>query len=196
MEEKEIEEQRYGRNKDTQINLSYLEGGEFRRKFDLITDDRELNRLLYGLAKDMLKHRSGTLFEDMYWIDLEALAVVAKETSSTIPERIVYSDNTRKKILKYSGLITIHSHPMGMPPSIEDLNSNFFNNYGLGLVIGHNGKLFLYNSEEFISEKYYNMKVDSFISEGYNDYEANVMALRYCSSRFRIVVKEVGVDEL
>ncbi len=193
---KEKEEQRYGRNKETSIDSGYIMSGMYRKKFDAVSENKDLNRLLYQLAKKILYHRSGTILEDMYWIDGETLTVVAKEISSTIPERIIYSDNTRRKISEYGGLITIHSHPMGMPPSIEDLNSNFFNNYGWGLVIGHNGKVFLYNSEEFISEKYYNMKVDSYISEGYNNYEANVMALRYCSSRFKIVVKEVGVDEL
>lgn len=71
MEETEIEEQRYGRNKDTQINLSYIDSGEYRRKFDLLSGDPELNKLIYQLAKKILKHRSGTKFEDMYWINSE-----------------------------------------------------------------------------------------------------------------------------
>ena len=63
----EAEEQRTGRNKETSINHTYIEGGEFRKKFDSISDDKELNKLIYTLAKQMLIHRSGTLYEDMYW---------------------------------------------------------------------------------------------------------------------------------
>lgn len=48
---KEKEAQREGRNKETTINKSYIESGEYRKKFDLITNDRELNRLLYNCAK-------------------------------------------------------------------------------------------------------------------------------------------------
>ena len=54
------EEQRYGRNKETLVNHTYIESGEYRRKFDNISDNAELNKLLYQLAKKMLTHRSGT----------------------------------------------------------------------------------------------------------------------------------------
>ena len=64
-----LEYQRYGRNKDTVINSTYINSGEYRRKFDKITKNDESNRILYSKAKEMLFHRSGTLFEDMYWID-------------------------------------------------------------------------------------------------------------------------------
>ena len=66
-----FEGQRYGRNRDTLINKTYINSGNYRRKFDLISDDIKLKRLLYLLAKKMLTHRAGTLFEDMYWIDPE-----------------------------------------------------------------------------------------------------------------------------
>ncbi len=59
-----FESQRYGRNKSTMINKSYIESGEYRRKFDRITDDANLARLLYNKAKEMLYHRSGTEYED------------------------------------------------------------------------------------------------------------------------------------
>lgn len=32
---------------------------------------QEVNKTLYDCAKTALKHRSGTVFEDMYWIDSE-----------------------------------------------------------------------------------------------------------------------------
>lgn len=65
----EDERQRYGRNKDTAINHTYINSGSYRRKFDFISDSSELNRLIFQLSKKMLEHRSGTRFEDMYWID-------------------------------------------------------------------------------------------------------------------------------
>ena len=74
---KELEEQRYGKNKQTAINRKYIESGSYRKKFDLISSNVELNRLLYKLAKQMLKHRSGTMYEDMYWIDLDTNTIVA-----------------------------------------------------------------------------------------------------------------------
>ena len=45
-----FEKQRYGRNKKTQINHSYINSGRYRRKFDLISDNKKLNKLLHFLA--------------------------------------------------------------------------------------------------------------------------------------------------
>ena len=81
------EEQRYGRNKSTSISHSYIDSGEYRKKFDSISSDKELNRLLYSISKEMLYHRTGTRYEDMYWIDLDSLKVIAKETNTNIPKK-------------------------------------------------------------------------------------------------------------
>ena len=63
-----LEFQRYGRNKSTLVNSKYISSGEYRKKFDKITNNADLSRLLYSKAKEMLIHRSGTLYEDMYWM--------------------------------------------------------------------------------------------------------------------------------
>lgn len=41
---KEEEAQRDGRNKETTINKAYIESGEYRKKFDLITNNKVLDR--------------------------------------------------------------------------------------------------------------------------------------------------------
>jgi len=149
------EEQRYGRNKETVINRAYVEGGEYRKKFDRISGDAELNKLLYQLAKRMLIHRSGTLYEDMYWIDPETLQVVASETNCELEQRIVYSDATKRAIRKKEGLITIHTHPNSFPPSQEDFNSNFKNRNAYGIVCCHDGKVFRYSAVTNIAKETY-----------------------------------------
>ena len=111
----ENEEQRNGRNKDTLINHHYINSGKYKRKFDQISDVPQLSRLLYQIAKKALNHRSGTKYEDMYWIDLDTLDVVAKETDSTLEKSIVYSVSTEQKIKKYDNLLTIHTHPDSFP---------------------------------------------------------------------------------
>ena len=70
------EDQSYGSNKKTKINHSYINSSEYRRRFDDITSSDKLNRLIYEKAKEMLSHRSGTLFEDMYWFDFETEMIV------------------------------------------------------------------------------------------------------------------------
>ena len=190
----EDEGQRYGRNKDTVINHTYINSGRYRRKFDFISDSSELNRLIFQLSKKMLEHRSGTKFEDMYWIDVAHRRVIAKETESCSEEQIVYSNSIRSKISKYDNLITLHSHPNSYPPSINDLNSNFINHYGLGIVACHDGKIFKYASNQEIREDYYKMVVEKYLKKGYNEYEAQVEALKELVTKFDIMVKEVTED--
>ena len=167
------EEQRYGRNKETVINRSYIESGEYRKKFDRISDNAELNKLLYQLAKKMLLHRSGTLYEDMYWIDPDTLEVVASETNCELEQKVFYSKATRKAISNKKGLITIHSHPNSFPPSLEDFNSNFGHENGMGIVCGHDGSIYVYWAKEVVQKekciywhkKYYNLYKDETVAQ-------------------------------
>lgn len=60
-----------------------------------------------------------------------------------------------RKIQGRKGLITMHSHPNSFPPSISDLNSNFVNEYDIGIVICHDGKIYIYLSDQEINAGYY-----------------------------------------
>ena len=192
----EIEYQRIGRNKSTQINNGYINSGAYRKKFDLLSDSKELNRLVYQLAKKMLDHRAGTEYEDMYWIDLDTLTIVAEELNGETAKEIVYSDKTKKIVADYKNnptkrLLTIHTHPSSFPPSIPDFNANFENGYNIGVIICHDGTVFLYSAEEELNENYYNLLVAKKLNQGYNDYEARFITLQEMQENFEIVIKEV-----
>ena len=187
----EDEEQRYGRNKDTAINHTYINSGEYRKKFDEISSSPKLNRLLYRLSKKMLEHRSGTQFEDMYWIDPVSVTIVADETNSGFEGKIEYADNLISRIQNYNNLITLHSHPNSFPPSINDLNSNYYNRYDIGIVVCHNGKIFIYSSKQAINEDYYKLTIEKYLKSGYNEYEAQMHTLSKLQEKFDVVVKEV-----
>ena len=183
--------QREGRNKSTLINQTYIESGEYRKKFDNISDSKVLNRLLYQLSKKILYHRSGTLIEDMYWIDADTTKIVAYETSQTHEEKIVYSKKTKSIVKKKKGLITIHSHPNSFPPSIEDFNSNYGNSYKLGIVCCHDGKIYLYTSNQHINPLYYKLIIEKFLKNGYNNREAQLKTLEKLMENCDIKWKEV-----
>lgn len=46
-----LENQRYGRNKSTLVNKTYVDSGEYKRKYDSATDNKEVNKSLYDCAK-------------------------------------------------------------------------------------------------------------------------------------------------
>ncbi len=190
-----FEKQRYGRNKETQINHSYINSGRYRRKFDLISDNKKLNKLLHFLAKRMLKHRAGTLYEDMYWIDPDTAEIVAGECNSKLEEQIEYSDKTIEIVNTMPGLLTIHTHPNSFPPSAVDFNSNYEHNYILGIICCHNGRIFVYNANEEIDINLYTAYVQKFKLEGLEEYDAQWAALNVIRENVDISFKEVGTDE-
>ena len=192
----ELEEQRYGRNKNTTVNSTYINSGKYRKKFDNISNNAVLNRRLFQLAKQMLKHRSGTLYEDMYWIELDSMEIVAEEIDTDIEEMVVYSAKTKDIVKKSRNLLTIHSHPNSYPPSISDINSNFSNNYSVGIVICHNGKIYMYSADEEIPTDYYNLTVAEYLKQGYNECDAQVKALEEITKKFSIRFKEVTDNDL
>ncbi len=195
MDDEYYEGQREGRNKDTQINHTYINSGNYRKKFDLISDNVELNKLLYNLAKKMLEHRAGTLYEDMYWIDPDAVEIVASELSGSCEEMIEYSSATLKVVDSTEGLLTIHTHPNSYPPSVDDFNSNFRHKYVLGIICCHNGRVFVYNSNEEIDENLYVAYVHKYKLEGKLEFEAQWAALEAIKENTDIIFKEVSTNE-
>lgn len=185
------EEQRYGRNKDTTINHTYIDSSEYRRKFDSVSTDRGLNRLLYALAKTMLYHRSGTKIEDMYWVDVSSLKIVYKIINSTVEEKILYTWRIKRIIRRNKNLVTIHSHPSSFPPSIEDFNSACVNNYKFGIVCGHNGNLFVYSSEERVPPETYYYLAGKYFKKYRDEYFAQRLALMELSKSYKIYFREV-----
>ena len=137
------------------IDHTYINSGEYRNKFDKISDNKDLNRLLYYLAKKMLNHRSGTQYEDMYWIDIDTLEIVAAETTQKKEGAIKYSRKTKKVIRERRRLLAIHTHPNSMPPSVADFNSAKAHKYEKGIICCHNGLVYCYQSYGYLSEHFY-----------------------------------------
>lgn len=191
MEYRLSEMQRLGRNKQTLINRTFIESGEYRKKFDRISDSSELNKCIYRLAKKILNHRSGSLFEDMYWIDPDTVSIVTREIDDIKESNIIYSKRTKKVIGTYGNLITIHSHPHSYPPSISDFNSNFLNNYGMGIICCHDGKIFLYNANQKINYFAYQSTIAKYRKRGYDEYDSQILTLEEMKKRFDISFKEV-----
>lgn len=186
-----LENQRYGRNKNTLVNKTFIESGEYRRKFDYATDNPLVNKALYDCSKRALKHRSGTVLEDMYWIDCNTGKVILSVEDSVEERAIVYTDKIKNTIKDNTNILTLHTHPSSMPPSCSDLNSCFKNGYKIGFVACHNGRIFGYTSKELINEKLYSMYIESFIKDGYEEFESQLNALKKLSQSYDIKIWEV-----
>lgn len=189
-----LENQRYGRNKSTLVNKTYVDSGEYKRKYDSATDNKEVNKSLYDCAKKALKHRSGTAFEDMYWIDGETGRVMLSVTDSADERTITYTDRIKKCIQTNNNVVTIHTHPSSMPPSIEDFNSCANNGYAKCFVVCHNGVLYGYHSNEMINPKLYNLYIQKYMNGGFSEMEAQVKTIKKLSQSFDINFWEVSYN--
>lgn len=186
-----LEYQRYGRNKETTINHTYINSGEYRSKFDKITDNISINRILYNKAKEMLNHRSGTKYEDMYWIDGVTGEVLASALNEQQESTVKYTDAIKKAISGKENLIAFHTHPNSMPPSAADFNSMLTHEYSIAFVLCHDGKIIQYLSNQEISGTLYNLYLGEYLDNGYTEFEAQWKTLEKLKENYDIDFWEV-----
>ncbi|MDR0903123.1 MAG: hypothetical protein LBM59_00640 [Ruminococcus sp.] len=193
MIEQEIrEDSRYGKDKSTAIDHNYIDSGEYRRKFDNISDNKELNKNLYQRAKKMLNHRSGTDFEDMYWFDENTGKEFTSITNMSIPSVVKYSPDFMKKYHDIKNKVTIHNHPRSMPPSMGDFESAYRNGYSFGVIAAHDGTVYIYRNLTKPQAELYDSITSNLRAMGYSEFGVEVMALEEMADRGILVFKEVN----
>ena len=148
-----LDNDEYERNYKSYKNLvqeKALDAEGFVEKFKGITNNEKVNEALYNSAVEILKHRNGTDFADIYFIDANSGEIIHKLTTCDLDNRVKYDAETWKAINKAHNesrdIITIHNHPGGLPPSLDDGVSAYKNNYVQGVVVGHNLEVYSYSS--------------------------------------------------
>ena len=66
--EQEESKKKYMYN-DTIAKEDLINSSEYRRKFNNVSDQTKINRTAWKLSKEIIKHRSGTKYEDLAFID-------------------------------------------------------------------------------------------------------------------------------
>lgn len=131
------------------VNWDHIESAEFKRKCSKITDNQEVNESILNVAKTIFKHCDGTEHEDLYLLGMDG-KVIAKVTDSVSKLGINYSEEFKEAlantIANKTNVIAIHNHPHGTPPSPDDFMKAYENKYGIAIVAGHNGQLYVYKN--------------------------------------------------
>lgn len=156
-----------------------------------MSENSEVNRSLYDCAKKALKHRSGTMLEDMYWIDGRNGKILYSVEDSSKESVVLYTPAIWTVIEKNDDIVALHTHPSSMPPSAADFNACFRNGYKFGVVACHNGKVFVYSSAQEISEKLYDLIICDLVSRGLEEYDAQIKALERLKQNYDIDFREV-----
>ncbi|MGN8850697.1 hypothetical protein [Bariatricus sp. HCP28S3_C2] len=109
--EKEGSKRKY-KYKNAVVNTSAISSAGYRRKFTDITGENKISRSLWENALDMLEHRSGTVYEDLAFVDSETGN--AKINKNYDKENTASPSDSMKKMLKEAKqytVIAIHNHP-------------------------------------------------------------------------------------
>lgn len=175
------------------VETKMIDSRNYIDKFNNMTDEPNLKREYYSVAKEMLKHRSGQNGEDLYLYNSKTKKWF-KSTSGTEAGTPEYTDeilNAIKESEKGS-LISFHNHPASMPPSASDINCALQNGYVKGYALCHNGTIYEYTaSDRYIDDTIYNLRIADYQEKGYNEFEAQIKTMEYLSELYNFTFREV-----
>lgn len=131
------------------VDFDYINSEEYEKKFSQITNDQKANASIHAVSKTILRHCDGTEHEDMYLLGMDG-EIISKVTDSVSRLGVNYTEDFRKALddIAENGtpVIAIHNHPHGTPPSSDDFRKAFENKYSVGVIIGHNGQVYVYSN--------------------------------------------------
>lgn len=176
-------------------NLTYINSESYKKKFDSISDNPDLNKSIYERCKAAVTHQSGGYREDLSIIDLTGNLVghsSSKEDYSTL-----YTDAIKDaiKARKPYSLISIHNHGTNLPPSGSDLGTAGYRKYKFGIVACHDGKVYMYDVSKAspFNISIYDKWVDKFRKTEYNIGEigAYELALKQVAEKYGVIWREI-----
>ena len=132
--------------KDTVVKKSLLKSSTYRKKFNQISDSTKINRIAWNISKDILKHRSGTRFEDLGFINIVNGQYAVNKDYDV--ENKAKMNKPMKQLLEESEsgtIIAIHNHPGSSVPSIPDIRACIKRGYKKGIIACHDGKVYVYS---------------------------------------------------
>ena len=143
----------------TLVDTSAIEPSVYRSKLEMVTGSTDERRGIYAAAQDMLKHRSGTLYEDLAFVDSKnGTYKINKDfdfydesegTSMCKPNKPMLEMLEEKEAYT---IIGVHNHPQSSVPSIDDINRAYERQYKYGVVVCHNGLIYKYTVAKDYSE--------------------------------------------
>lgn len=155
----------------------------------LVGNNSVIGKAISNIETEMLKHRQGTEYEDLYLIDSRTGKVVAKNTTSQALLKVSKTKEIEDALLASDerSYILVHNHPYSSPPSVADLNSLFKNpKIQYGIIIGHNGIVYKYTAPSIeIDEKILDIALQRYRNMKYTQDTSLKMAYDDLSKKFR-----------
>ena len=197
--ERELEKRTHKKDRrkhpEIKVDKAAVNSLAFANKINNVSDNKALNESLLKSAKEILKHRDGTLLEDLYLLDFDTGKIVYKNNLSSDAQRITYTKKMQQLLSDNPDrFVAIHNHPQGMPPSASDINAAAKNKYKRGVVVGHDGRVFVYEVHDGFEKILPHediLIIGKYKKLGYNEYEAQKKALKELERRHKFGFKEL-----
>jgi|GEM_PF-180225 len=178
------------------VDLEYIKSEEYRRKFDAFSQDPQLNKQIYETSQQILTHRAGTDYEDMYLIQKGNGKVEGSQTDSEDVLRVNYNESLVNAISSNEPktLIAIHNHPTNIPPDGADFVSLGYRKYSEGVIVTHDGKVYTYNiGDKIFTSGVLDRRIYKYASMPYNMpmEEAHIKALDTMAEDYKIKWREL-----
>ena len=153
-----------------EVNMDYINGSEYRRKFSRITRNSKVNDVLRSQAKGIMNYVKRTDTECLVIVDGDTGAIVFRKIGIRNQVGVDLSDEEIEYIRNYPGKkISLHNHPTNLLPTGSDYASMGYRGYDTGILLTHDGRVFMYGigTEVFRSGEY-DTKLDELAKSMYN----------------------------
>lgn len=127
------------------IDRKAIASADYRKRYDALPETKKVQRRVAANARRMLRHRSGTEYEDLAYIDSKTGSFMVRDDYNV--KKKVIPSRAMKKMVKSADdytIIAVHNHPTSSVPSLSDLLSARDKKYKYGIIAGHDGTIYKY----------------------------------------------------
>ena len=132
--------------RETQINRNLIYSDKYLKAIYSLQESMDCKREIVSASREILEHRNGTKFEDLYYIDTLHNNSVMKQINYDIEFTVKPTEKMEKALIDNDGIIALHNHPKSSLPSINDFHICDEKNYKYGLILCHNGTIYRYKT--------------------------------------------------
>lgn len=139
-------------NQGNAVDIKAISSEDYRRKFRGITGSSKVDDAVCHQARQILKHRSGSSFEDLALLDADTGSVIHLLNTSDTENGVSYDDavvnaidNAHKRGRR---IVAVHNHPGNLPPSLDDGVSLLVHGYDIGIVVAHDGSVYKFTKTD------------------------------------------------
>lgn len=138
------------------VDMDRVNGRDYRSNIRRVFGD--LSETAHADISRMLRHRSGTPYEDLYAYDLTSGERIGSVVNAVEPKRVEPTAELRGGIAAAvsSGheVVMVHNHPDSMIPSAADIQSLIATGARRGVIACHDGSIYVYEVIEDAARGY------------------------------------------